>query len=229
MNDEQWKVSQVLLKINIKKVIEKIYLREELAPFELLRTLYMEDGSVDKKCTKYCWVLNWFPTQIPNGNSSSIHTVKCRNIQLTNNLWLTALHVKMNSKTISTSKNLPCISHSLDIVCLGLGWYNQTPWLASLNHKHLFLIILETTKFDISVLIWSNSDERTFLACRCLPSCTLTWLGWGEREVLWSSFKKALTRLWGSYPPLNLIVSQRPHVLISCWELGPQHENFGKT
>lgn len=81
MNDERRKVLQVLLKINTKKWLKNLPQRRT-GSFWIAKDILHGGWQCRQKVYKVLLVLNWFPTQIPNGNSSSIHTVKCRNIQL---------------------------------------------------------------------------------------------------------------------------------------------------
>ena len=80
------------------------------------------------------------------------------------------------------------------------------------------------------VSLWWES----FLACRqLLFHCVLTWQG--ERGSKFSSVStnKGTNCVIGalpSWPHLNLITSQRPHLLIlSHWGIGYQHKDFERT
>lgn len=54
--------------------------------------------------------------------------------------------------------------------------------LYGLTNRHLFLIVVESGKFEIRMPGWPSSGKGLFLACRQLDSdCSLTW--WRERAT----------------------------------------------
>lgn len=57
------------------------------------------------------------------------------------------------------------------------------PRRGALNHKHLFLTVLEVGKSKIKVLADPVSDESCFLVWRQPSYCSLTWQGAEKEEI----------------------------------------------
>ena len=106
--------------------------------------------------------------------------------------------------------------------------------LGGLNNRHLFLTVLEDGSprsrwQQIGFPMWAY-----FLVPRHPSSdCVLTCLGERENSGLSSSSYKNTNPVMGapsSWPHLNLIISQRPHLPIPTqWGLGLQHINLEGT
>ena len=126
--------------------------------------------------------------------------------------------------------------------CYSISWSAQAAKtkyyrLGGFNNNNLFISVLETRILRSGYQHGWVLVKAVFLACRWLHfHCVLTW--WREKEhkyalcCLLYSYKdtNCIMKAPPSWPHLNLITSQRPHLHISSrWWLGFQHTNLRRT
>ena len=118
------------------------------------------------------------------------------------------------------------------LVLVSWNNHNNIPYTGGLNNRNLFLIVLEARESKIKVLADLVAWQSPFPALQVAALSLYLHMAEGGNSVVPSSSYKGTNPIMGapsSGPYLNIITSQRPHLLTpSHWGLELQYINLGQ-